>query len=130
MNGCKLTIRKEEQAEANRMKQELKSLLEKIFSPAQLAVMHIDYEAKQAKESSSSGCFIATAACGINSEEVIILRHFRDTVLLNSVLGRLLVRIYYKISPFIASLIKGSPKARYIVRNVLARPIAKLVDRR
>lgn len=120
MNGCRLTIKREEQPQFNRTKRELRSLLDKIFSPDQLAVMHIDYEA---------GCFIATAACGLDSEEVRILRHFRDAVLLNGVLGRLFVRTYYRISPPIASLIESSPKARYLIRNVIVRPVARLVDR-
>jgi hypothetical protein len=46
MNGCRLIIKKEPPATAryNRTKRELRSFLEKIFSPDQIAVMHIDYE--------------------------------------------------------------------------------------
>ncbi len=121
MDGCRLTIKQEEQPEHNTTKGELKTILNEIFSPSQLAVMHIDY--------GTSGCFIATSACGIDSEEVIILRHFRDTLLLNSVLGRLFVRIYYRLSPPIASLIADSPKAKCVVRNVLVRPWARLASR-
>lgn len=122
MNGCRLTIKEEEQPPFNMPKKELKSLLDKIFSPEQLAVMHIDYDG-------SSGCFIATATCGLNSEEVIILRHFRDAILVNSILGRLFVKMYYRISPPIASFIESSPKACYVIRNVFVHPIARLVDR-
>ncbi len=118
MNGCRLTIKKEEQTQHNTTQKELKSLLNKLFSPSQLAVMHIDYGV--------SGCFIATAACGIDSEEVMILRHFRDAVLLKSPLGRLLVRTYYRLSPPVASLIADSPKARCMVRKALVRPSARL----
>lgn len=121
MNGCRLTIKREERPEHNTTKEELKSILDKIFSPSQLQVMHIDY--------GTSGCFIATAACGIDSEEAIILRHFRDTVLLNSALGRLFVRTYYRLSPPIASLIANSPKAKCVVRNVMVRPWARLASR-
>ena len=122
MNGCTLTIKREENWEHNTTKKEIKSLLDNIFSPEQLAVMHIDYDI--------SGCFIATATCGLDSEEVIILRHFRDAILVNSVLGRLFVKIYYRISPSIASFIEGSPKACNVIRNVIVHPIARLVDRK
>ncbi len=121
MNGCRLTIKREERPEHNTTKEELKSILDKIFSPSQLQVMHIDY--------GTSSCFIATAACGIDSEEAIILRHFRDTILLNSALGRLFVRTYYRLSPPIASLIANSPKAKCVVRNVMVRPWARLASR-
>ena len=47
MNGCRLTIQKEKQPRFNRTKKELRSILEKIFSPDQLAVMHIDYEGRR-----------------------------------------------------------------------------------
>ena len=122
MNGCRLTIKREEQPQHNTTQKEIKSLLNNIFSPEQLAVMHIDNDI--------SGCFIATATCGLDSEEVIILRHFRDTILVNSILGRLFVKIYYRISPSIASFIEGSPKACYVIRNVIVHPIAILVDRK
>jgi len=122
MNGCRLTITREKDAQHYMTNKEIKSILNNIFSPEQLAVMHIDY--------GTSGCFIATATCGIDSEEVIILRHFRDTILVNSVLGRQFVKIYYRISPSLASFIEGSPKACYVIRNVIVHPIAKLVDRK
>ena len=88
-----------------------------------------EYEGKPGKGDGSSGCFIATAACGLDSEEVIILRHFRDTVLLNSALGCSLVRTYYRVSPPISSLIADSPIAKYVVRNVLVRPWARLANK-
>ncbi|MCZ2808354.1 MAG: ankyrin repeat domain-containing protein [Candidatus Bathyarchaeota archaeon] len=44
MNGCSLTIKKENRPQFNITKRKLRSVLEKIFSPDQLAVMHIDYD--------------------------------------------------------------------------------------
>jgi predicted Zn finger-like uncharacterized protein len=75
-------------------------------------------------------CFIATAVCGIDSEEVRILRQFRDTVLLKSFLGGAFVNIYYGISPTIAALIKSSPRAQYVIRKVLVSPIARFAKRK
>jgi uncharacterized protein YjbI with pentapeptide repeats len=129
MNGFELIIKEETLPQHNTSKKEIQSKLEQLFSPEQLAVMHIVYTDASGKEGHKSGCFIATAACGIDSPEVITLRPFRDTVLLKSAPGRLFVRTYYRVSPPLASIIAGSPQAKSMVRNVLVRPWAKLALR-
>jgi hypothetical protein len=45
MNGCRLLIQKEVPAQHNRSRGELESVVRQIFSPEQLAAMHIDYDA-------------------------------------------------------------------------------------
>lgn len=48
------------------------------------------------------GCYIATYTYGnYNAPEVLILRKFRDEKLLNNFIGKLFVKIYYAISPFL-----------------------------
>jgi len=129
MNGCRLLIKKETMPEHNVDIKHIQELLGQLFSPEQLAVMHIEYEGESDGKGGKTGCFIATVVCGIDSEEVRILRRFRDNVLADSAAGRLLVRIYYRISPAIASVIASSPKARYIVRRAFIQPCAKLADK-
>ena len=47
-----------------------------------------------------SGCYIATAIYGsYDCPQVCTLRRYRDDVLAESALGRLFIRIYYKLSP-------------------------------
>lgn len=61
---------------------------------------------KQASVGSTSkgGCYIATACYGsFDHPDVIVLRRFRDAVLLKSAVGRLVVRVYYGLSPSLAS---------------------------
>jgi len=70
-------------------------------------------------------CFIATAAYGsIFAEELTLLRAYRDHILSGSIGGRLATKVYYKISPPIASLIRRSDRLRRLTRKSLA-PIVR-----
>ncbi|MCX5809795.1 MAG: fibronectin type III domain-containing protein [Proteobacteria bacterium] len=70
--------------------------------------------------SSSSGCFIATAAYGSYLHPFVkILRVFRDTVLLGSSSGRSFVEWYYRVSPSIAGTIRTSEVMKAGVRILL-----------
>jgi hypothetical protein len=66
------------------------------------------------------GCFIATAAFGSYLDpHVMVLRHFRDDVLLQSQLGTAFVKFYYKHSPPIADFIAHHDILRMIMRFAL-----------
>jgi hypothetical protein len=66
---------------------------------------------------SGGGCFIATAAFDSPSHPHLdILRDFRDTYLMPNKLGRTLVNIYYKYSPFVANFIAKHKALRIAVR--------------
>lgn len=70
--------------------------------------------------SSSSGCFIATAAYGSYLDpHVMALRSFRDNVLLQSGIGTEFVEFYYKNSPPIADYIAKYPVLKLATRLVL-----------
>ncbi len=70
--------------------------------------------------SSSSGCFIATAAFGSALEpRVQVLKNFRDQFLLKTPLGRWFVSFYYRHSPPIAGFIEQHPLAKKLVRMTL-----------
>ena len=80
-------------------------------------------------ESSSTICFIATAAYGTPSaEQIDVLREFRDSVLLESIAGSLLVSLYYQLSPPIADFIAGNELLRTLVRELLLDPIVCVVE--
>jgi hypothetical protein len=70
-------------------------------------------------------CFIATAAFGSPVvAEVQTLRRFRDRVLQTNVVGRALVRAYYRLSPPVARAVRSTPVLAAAVRGVL-QPVAR-----
>ena len=74
----------------------------------------------------SKGCFIATACYGnYNAPEVLILRKYRDDVLLNTIIGTAFVKFYYFVSPPLAKQLEKYDKAKSFVRKHILQPIVK-----
>lgn len=66
------------------------------------------------------GCFIATAAFGSYQEpHVMLLRQFRDEILLQSAAGSRFVEWYYAVSPKYAAWIAAHDNVRAVVRTLL-----------
>lgn len=81
-------------------------------------------ELKQLEGGGGKGCFIATAVYGsYDAPEVIILREFKDKVLINNRLGSLFVRLYYRLSPSIARIISMYKILCSAVNVLLLKPV-------
>jgi hypothetical protein len=80
-----------------------------------------DVAAAKKKEGS---CFLATACYdSTHAPELIALRRFRDTYLLESCFGRIFVWTYYALSPCLANVIRRSELLRTVVRKCLITPL-------
>jgi hypothetical protein len=83
-----------------------------------------DSETKKQK----SGCFIATAVYGsVSASEVVLLKAFRDNILQKTLLGRMFVWIYYRLSPFLAITIRKSECLKKVAKILLIEPALCLV---
>jgi hypothetical protein len=88
-------------------------------------------ESSDPKKIKSSRCFIATASYGSPiAPEVIMLQSFRDEVLLPSKLGRMLIVIYYLVSPSLASLISEHKYLQALIRGLLLKPVLYIINKR
>ena len=63
------------------------------------------------------GCFVATAAFGSDmADDVVVLKKFRDNILLKNALGRSFVKFCYEISSPLADYIEGHESLKTAVR--------------
>ena len=73
------------------------------------------------------GCFIATVCYGsADCPEVILLRSFRDQVLMGQRLGRVLIQFYYSVSPVVAEWLAKRPTFSVLIRKQILTPLVVL----
>lgn len=83
------------------------------------------FESKTSKDNQSTGCYIATMIYGdYNHSNVLLLRTYRDHVLLKTPHGRIFTKIYYTISPFIVKNIKPNGFTHKVLK-ILTQRIVK-----
>lgn len=75
-------------------------------------------------------CFVATAAYGDwRHPDVVFLRRYRDSVLLESPSGRLFVWTYWRVGPVLARLVAPFPLVRGVTRAALGKLVQWLRTR-
>lgn len=83
-------------------------------------IQHKRFE-KQGRKAQDRRCFIATAVYGPDAVETNFLRAWRDRVLMPSIPGRLLVRLYYRTSPLLLPAMERHVGLAGVVRSILDR---------
>jgi len=87
---------------------------------ATAAVAWLLSDDEDSEESNSESCYIATAVYkDYNAPEVLVLREFRDRYLYKKYFGRLLIQIYYLLSPPIAKRLKNAKRMNFIIKAIL-----------
>lgn len=86
---------------------------------------NVPSEGKFIKVCKESSCFIATALYGYDSDEVRVLRNWRDEINYH-VVGRAFIRAYETLSPGIARVLKRHATLQAPVRKVLNRLVSRL----
>lgn len=64
-------------------------------------------------------CFIASQVYGVSAPETDALRAWRDSTLMSTKVGRVLIRMYYYWSPALVQIMKRSPRLTRLARNFL-----------
>ncbi len=80
----------------------------------------IQQQARQNTAKQSSGCFISTEIYGLDSPQTNKFRAWRDNTLQKTVYGRLFIKFYYRVSPYIVYLIRASKLLRLFFEKLLA----------
>lgn len=90
------------------------------------ALEYVDKIVPPATYKKTEGCFVATACYGdYDASEVLVLRCYRDNVLQQSKVGRLMVRLYYRLSPSFARFIQDKNLFKKIMRQHILQPLVK-----
>jgi hypothetical protein len=93
----------------------------------QIRALRPGYEAPEIKKASL--CFVATAAAGDPFDpNVIVLRRFRDDLLVQSRPGRVFIQVYNFLGPQMAEIVKANRPLRILIYRLLICPMARLLD--
>ena len=86
-----------------------------------------DNMAQEQRTKKKQGCYIATCVYGsYDCPQVWVLRRYRDSVMKNSVFGRLFIRLYYAVSPTLVRCFGELTAFRDLGRRLLDPIVAKL----
>lgn len=81
------------------------------------------------QEDKKGGCFIATAVYNsYEAPEVLVLRKFRDDILLRSTIGQIFVKLYYTFSPPIAKFLSNKSNVKVILRKNILSPFVRYLE--
>jgi tetratricopeptide (TPR) repeat protein len=105
---------------------------EQLEKAIQLEPHNMDFKKELDRiKAGSKRCFIATAVYGsYYAADVMVLREFREQVLLKCSIGRLFVKVYYLTSPVVAKLIAENKALSECIRLRVMVPFVRYLKRR
>lgn len=75
----------------------------------------------------TEGCYIATMAYGdYDHPHVVVLRKYRDNVLLKTVFGQLFVKFYYWFSPKLVHILQGHERINAFICKLLGKIVERI----
>lgn len=78
-----------------------------------------------------NNCFIATVCYGNPlSDEILLFKKYRDTVLNKNYLGRLFIKYYYSISPSLSNKLYNKKNILKLIRKLFLNPIYIMLKRK
>ena len=75
------------------------------------------------REKQRQGCYLITATCGADSQEVRLFYHLRDDYLVKHLWGKILIRMYYFVSPPLAALLNRNKTLKKLSYALVVRPM-------
>lgn len=92
--------------------------------------MHLNAHRDAVKHmASDSRCFIASCVYGHEASQTYCFRSFRDNYLQHSGWGKLLVSIYYRVSPWCIPLLENNSGIKSATKYVLDKLLIKIKDK-
>ena len=88
---------------------------------------HNQFNERISHKSEDKRCFVATHLYGCEDPRTELLRQFRDTRLMRTRLGRIMVHIYYASSPWLVRLCQHSPRTDQLVRRMIDKIVCTLL---
>ncbi len=108
-------------------------LLKERMDQAVAAIRALDpgYAPPVIEKKKADSCFVVTATMGdFDHPHVTVLRQFRDVWILKQIWGRAFVRVYYRIGPVVAEVIRRHGLLRQLSLLLIVRPAADFARRR
>jgi hypothetical protein len=107
---------------------ELESQTRQGFPSRYTAVGEFNTASGKTTITAKKGCFIATAVYNDYNHPIVIeLREFRDEFLENHLFGNIFIKVYYFLSPSIASIIAKSSLLKILIKKILLLPLISII---
>ncbi len=90
---------------------------------------HLKHEQFNRKISTDKRCYVASYLYGMEDQRTETLRRFRDNALQCSPGGRILIAVYYRLSPMVIEISKRSSWVDLVLRRIVDRLVLRAEQR-